>query len=106
MPAETTPSQQLTAEAAQQAVRDTDKIAGRIRARNCALTLPPSSINTLESCVNFSSPFRDEFAADCPLQRRVNCELVLRQVALAASTKNISPIEMSWLSLSAYQRSV
>src|SRR6516164_10817904 len=56
--------------------------------------------------IRYWSYERDGWFESGSLQRRVNCELVLRQVALAASTKNISPIEMSWLSLSAYQLSV
>jgi hypothetical protein len=48
-----------------------------IRAQNSALTLLKSSINPLESCFIRQPPepyFRDEFAVDSPLQRRVRCE--------------------------------
>ena len=49
----------------------------RIRARNQRLTPPVSSknppkISLLRASGNFT--FRDEFARDCPLQRRVTCE--------------------------------
>jgi hypothetical protein len=73
--AETPPFfQKLTAEAPQQAARNTDKIAGEFECETGALTLPPSSINTLDRALTsqaLNPLFRDEFAADCPLQRRV-----------------------------------